>query len=364
VAALRLTKSKNDNQYTFLRSLCVSREHRRHGLATRLLKESLQAFCAQHCCCFASPELESFYQKVGFFVSESFFDSSSSSCSTDGIIRMFQPPKWMLHSFESMAKRNQHKELKLYIQHNNCTPPPPQSSSAMKFTTTKTTTSSCAKSNSTQIAQIVLLQHYSEQSKTTATGWLLDDTQYYKFEATIPNNTTMNKNDFFLVKDRMKVSIWTWRGTNDVALIEDQIRRLFQDENRTVYLLWTGGAEATAATTTSSSSEKSAETYIIIDGTWQQAKKIYRKVSILWSLPRISVHGKDVPHSKYVLRGDYSGWRDRFGTTNANEDEDGGNGSDLLCTAEVAAAVMDRCGDKECADVIRSRLDVFQSTFS
>ena len=58
------------------------------------------------------------------------------------------------------------------------------------------------------------------------------------------------------------------------------------------------------------------------------------------------------------------GWRDRFGTTNANEDEDGGNGSDLLCTAEVAAAVMDRCGDKECADVIRSRLDVFQSTFS
>ena len=39
VAALRLTKSKNDNQYTFLRSLCVSREHRHHGLATRLVKD-------------------------------------------------------------------------------------------------------------------------------------------------------------------------------------------------------------------------------------------------------------------------------------------------------------------------------------
>eukprot|EP00986_Skeletonema_menzelii_P008879 scaffold3880_cov145-Skeletonema_menzelii.AAC.3 len=111
----------------------------------------------------------------------------------------------------------------------------------------------------------------------------------------------------------MMVSISTWTGTNDIALIEDQIRRLFQDENRTVYLLWTGGAGATTATTTSSSSEESAESYIIIDGTWQQAKKIYRKVSILWSLPRISFHGKDVPHSKYVLRGDYSGWRDRFG---------------------------------------------------
>ena len=82
----------------------------------------------------------------------------------------------------------------------------------------------------------------------------------------------------------MKISIWTWRGTNDVAMIEDQIQRLVQ-ENRVVYLVWTGGTTTTAnnemTTDERAASDKPAETYIIIDGTWQQAKKIYRKVPML-----------------------------------------------------------------------------------
>ncbi len=118
VAALRLTKSKNDEQYTFLRSMCVSREHRRQGLASRLLTESLQQFDAHHCYCFASPELDSFYQKAGF--------TSASSC-TETISST--TPKWMVNSFESMANRNQHEELKLYIRHHS----PSSSESATTF---------------------------------------------------------------------------------------------------------------------------------------------------------------------------------------------------------------------------------------
>lgn len=159
----------------------------------------------------------------------------------------------------------------------------------------------------------------------------------------------------------MKISIWTWRGTNDVAMIEDQIRQLVRDENRIVYLVWTGGTTTAAAAKTTderAASNKPAETYIIIDGTWQQAKKIYRKVPMLWSLPRITFTGEQ---STYVLRGDYSGWRKKFGA--AMNDDGEGNDGDLLCTAEVAAAVMDRCGDGECADMIRFRLNVYQSTF-
>lgn len=131
-----------------------------------------------------------------------------------------------------------------------------------------------------------------------------------------------------------------------------------KDNNRTVYLLWTdSGATTVNEKKSSNAHDKStAETYIIIDGTWQQAKKIFRKIPALWSLPRISFGGtNNVPLTTYVLRGDYSGWRERFSGS--------GDGRDLLCTAEVAAAVLDRCGECGCANVIRSRLDTFQSTF-
>eukprot|EP00984_Skeletonema_dohrnii_P015260 scaffold6552_cov126-Skeletonema_dohrnii-CCMP3373.AAC.1 len=347
MAACRLTKSKHDNQYTFLRYICVSREHRRHGLASRLLKDSLQEFNAGCCYCFASPELDSFYQKLGFV-------SSSSSSSSSSIVT---PPKWMMNSFESMVNRNQHKKLTLYIQQHHSTPS--SSSSA-----TPITTSSSSSNQNNSNTQIVLLQHYSEQSKKTATGWLLNDTQYSENFGTPP------KND--LVETRMKVTIWTWRGTNDIAMIDEQIMRLLKDDDRTVHLLWTGGTAAATANaimtnrTNSEEKAKAAETFIIIDGTWQQARKIYRKVPVLWSLPRISFNGTNVPPSTYVLRGDYSGWRERFSSGTATNNGGGGSngGNDLLCTAEVAAAVMDRCGDGDCANVIRRRLDVFQSTFS
>mmetsp|Transcript_34071 Transcript_34071/g.57849 ORF Transcript_34071/g.57849 Transcript_34071/m.57849 type:complete len:124 (+) Transcript_34071:598-969(+) len=49
------------------------------------------------------------------------------------------------------------------------------------------------------------------------------------------------------------------------------------------------------------------------------------------------------------------GWKERFGN-----DADGSN---LLCTAEVAAAILDRCGDATSANTIRERLSVFQDSF-
>lgn len=403
VAALRLTKSKNDHQYTFLRSMCVSREHRRHGLATRLFTDSLRAFRARHCYCFASPELQRFYQKLGFVLADYEYSSSGTE---DAIMKVDELPKWMIHSFESMVKRNQHKELRLYVRHHVV--PSLSSSSTSTTTTTSSSSSKVSSSKQKNSTQIILLQHHTEQSKNTATGWLLNDTLYTERFGTTNNITSNNTNDDLnsslnddlnssthndklMVEDILNLSIWIWNGTNDVAMIEEQIDRLVHDENRMVYLLWTGGAttttnSATATTTnaaaattnemtieqTNNSSQKqSAKTFIIIDGTWQQAKKIYRKIPKLWSLPRISF-SEDVPPSKYVLRGDYSGWRERFGgttTTTAKNDDrggsDGGNGrNNLLCTAEVAAAIMDRCGEGDCADVIRSRLDVFQSTFS
>lgn len=313
LASLRLTKSKNDNQYTFLRSLCVAREHRRHGLASRLFNESLQHFDARHCYCFASPELGSFYEKLGFTPALESIEEGQSI------------PKWMINSYESMANRNSHKTLKLYVKYSP----------------------SLITSTQNNLTEIVLLQHYTELSKKTATGWLLNDTQYADQFGKIPVN------DF--IESRMKLTLWKWGGSNDITYVENQINGL-KDSNRKVYLLWTGGATADVAKG-SGEHDKPAETYIILDGTWQQAKKMYRKISALWSLPKLSLQGMSVPPSTYVLRGDYSGWRKRF----SNNDE--GDGSDLLCTAEVAAAVIEKCGDATCANVIRTRLDTFQSTF-
>ena len=67
--------------------------------------------------------------------------------------------------------------------------------------------------------------------------------------------------------------------------------------------------------------------------------------------------------SAYVLQKDYSGWKDKFrkiiNARNDLKDQE----CNLLCTAEVAAAVLDLNGHKEVADVIRGRLDKFQTDF-
>ena len=57
--------------------------------------------------------------------------------------------------------------------------------------------------------------------------------------------------------------------------------------------------------------------------------------------------------SQYVLRQDYTGWKERFRSA---------SGEELLCTAEVVAALLDRkMDDKVGGDAIRARLHKFQT---
>ena len=79
---------------------------------------------------------------------------------------------------------------------------------------------------------------------------------------------------------------------------------------------------------------------------------MFRKIPILWHLPQFSLKG--APPSKYTLRSDYSGWKERFSSSDDQE---------LLCTAEVAAAIMDTADDEIAATEIRRRLDIFQTAF-
>ncbi|KAL9179504.1 hypothetical protein ACHAXT_008794 [Thalassiosira profunda] len=303
LAALRLTRSKQDDKYSFLRALCVSREHRRQGLASRLLDESIREFDARHCYCFASTNIADLYGRAGF-----------ARIST-GDMEVW--PKWLVASYEHMRDRWSSKsphQLGLFVGDQSCAP--------------------------ANAAQIILLQHASEQSRNTATGWLLDDYAYNKqYPSEAGRESQLN----------LQLHRWIWSGRNDAPRIEERINRM---RDRSVHLLWTDSAINKANEDHPHNPQSRPKTYIILDGTWQEAKQIYRKTPVLWNLPRVSLQS-NVPPSTYVLRGDY-GWKKRFGTAS----DDGGN---LLCTAEVAAAVMDECGDASGADIIRKRLAVFQS---
>eukprot|EP00980_Cylindrotheca_fusiformis_P029546 scaffold23505_cov119-Cylindrotheca_fusiformis.AAC.5 len=318
LAALRLTRSKDDSTYTFLRSLCVSRDYRRHGLALQLIDKSLDHFSSSdRCCyCFASPYLETLYQQAGFLrISKN---------------DMQAWPKWLIHSYNSMDARWSRKTLGLFLR-------PPSSPSAM------------SDDNDNDATRIVLLQHGLEFSKKTATGWLLDDNLYSK------NPITSALADSKHLLPHLKVLRWVWNGRNDTSRIESQIHSLLESSTR-VYLLWTtyGRSEASGMEGTESKSEAA---FIILDGTWQQAKTLFRRIPALWNLPRLSL--SDIPPSTYILRGDYSGWKERFGGADTNRDE----GRTLLCTAEVAAVILKQQGDVIGSNLVLSRLEKFQTAF-
>jgi DTW domain-containing protein YfiP len=323
VAAVRLTRSKVCRDYTFLRAACVSQNYRRQGLALRILKESIADFGASQCYCFASPELQPLYQQAGF---------SSRTSTTDDL------PQWLVQSFTSMNTRLSRKNQSLDIFVKSCC------------------TEEKVDPSSSSGVDIVLLQHANESRRKTATGWLLEDNLFQNAIST--EDSVRDNGDSVKLSKYLNLNRWTWSGRDDNSIIEDQLSQL---EHHAV-LLWTdaGGGDGSsenvheAAKNVKRKDGKPSQcTYVILDGTWQEAKAMFRKIPGLWKLPRLSLSTIDTP-SVYTLRKDYSGWRQRFSS---------GDGKDLLCTAEVAAAVMDRTGDKISANEIRYRLDAFQENF-
>ena len=304
VAAVRLTRSKSDEHYTFLRALCCARDYRRQGLASHLIHTSLAKFDSSWYYCFASSHLVQLYECVGFEQRDAYDDGDTHTV-----------PKWMMHAYQRMANRwdQTHKGASLCLftkQHRSNVP-----------------------------LQVILLQHCQEANKSTATGWLADDDVY--------NQAIRDIQPFDVpLHPRIHIQNWVWSGRDDTAAIEERLKQL--TSTSVVYLLWTDHPSHSNRTNTDEST-----TYIVLDGTWQQAQTMFRKIPMLWNLPRISLTG--IPPSKYTLRKDYTGWRERFSTN-----QDGGA---LLCTAEVMSALLHRNGDCIGANEIRTRLDVFQRNY-
>lgn len=293
VAALRWTQQHQQQpDYAFVRALCVSRDSRRHGLALHLLQKSSSE--TQNTYCFADPALCSLYEQAGF----------SDRSNNDSKL-----PAWLLHSYSSMTRRvsRKHGSLNLFVKSSK--------------------------------PRIILLQHCLEAGKPTATGWLLEDRLYRQ---SIGNNATTT------IPLHVDLQVWTWNGRNDTASINEKLQNL---NDRTTGVLWTGGSESNEKK--ESSTAPTTTTYIILDGTWQQAKTMFRKISGLWNLRRISLETSEP--SIYELRKGVSGWREKFSSSDS--------GQELLCTAEVAAALLQRRGDASGAKHLLDRLDTFQSLY-
>ena len=127
--------------------------------------------------------------------------------------------------------------------------------------------------------RIVLLQHANEPSRPTGTGKLLAHDS---------------------LEPHLRFEQWSWAGRADNDAIERQVAQLDRPT-----LLWTYSNSDEAAAAPAADAD-----YIIIDATWQEARKMFRKLECLQTLPRVAIDSGGP--SSYKLRADF-GWRERFG---------------------------------------------------
>ena len=81
--------------------------------------------------------------------------------------------------------------------------------------------------------------------------------------------------------------------------------------------------------------------FILLDGTWDEARKMFRKSPYLQNLPVLSLHPEQL--SRYQLRRSQS--------------------EAHLCTAEVGALCLDRAHDTQAAAALNAYFDVFTNHY-
>lgn len=145
-------------------------------------------------------------------------------------------------------------------------------------------------------------------------------------------------------------SSFTWSGRNDNQRLQEAIIKLTDEMNCTPTLLWTTNF---SGNNNRNNVKVTENLYIVIDGTWQEAKKVYRKgPGILREICSLSLSHTD--KSKYSLRSNY-GYMKKFSSSST---------SNLLCTAEVCAEIMKIEGDMCKSEILLSRLEQFQIDFN
>ncbi len=131
--------------------------------------------------------------------------------------------------------------------------------------------------------------------------------------------------------------IYLWERTREpVALLEKIRSGLFEP-----YLLFPAETEEDRARCVTSVTAQKCPAFLIIDGTWQEARKIVRKSPYLKELPLISLN--PVTHSAFNLR---------RGVKPGN-----------LCTLEAAMEVIRMSGEQETAEMMNGTYHLFLKSY-
>jgi len=156
---------------------------------------------------------------------------------------------------------------------------------------------------------ICLLMHDTEPLKPTNTGWLIAD----------------------LIED---TSAFGWLRTS----VDEGLLALLDDPQWQPYIVFPGEfvAPERVVTDVVRSPEK-RPLFILLDATWTEARKMFRKSPYLERFPVLSLQPEQM--SRYRLR------RSRR--------------DDHFCTAEVAAMCLDLAGDHLASQALDAYLDVF-----
>jgi DTW domain-containing protein YfiP/GNAT superfamily N-acetyltransferase len=283
VAAVRMTpqRYKPIGAMLFLRSLCVARDWRRRGLGTVLTRAAtaeedhgLPRYC------FALEELVPLYLRAGWRLTP-----------------FAAMPLTVLSRFEAVVQQSARKHKKVALLSHGLPD---------RLFAEDAGSSALAENaqGSSQVEQpptlqtgarvrIVLLQHANEVPRPTSTGAVLEHQS---------------------LRPHLNLERWVWRGRSDNAIITD----LLASQLDACVLVW-AEAPGTAAGGSETAITAINATYIILDGTWQEARAIFRKCPCLHSLPRVALPAAS---TAFVLRGNF-GWRRKFGCGSV-----GGSGSD------------------------------------
>ena len=156
---------------------------------------------------------------------------------------------------------------------------------------------------------VCLLMHDIEPLKPSNTGWLIAD----------------------VVRDTFA---FTWQRTG----VDPRLLALLADPQWQPLLIFPGEyAESRRVVEQVERENAKRPLFILLDATWTEARKMFRKSPYLDGLPVLSLRPEAL--SRYRLRRSTR--------------------SDHLCTAEVAALCLDLAGDSAAANTLDALLDVF-----
>ena len=158
-----------------------------------------------------------------------------------------------------------------------------------------------------------LLMHDVEPMKPSNTGWLIAD----------------------VIADT-HAFMWSRVG------VDPQLLALLADPQWQPYLVFPGEfVEPQRVTSSVVPQPGRRPLFILLDATWTEARKMFRKSPYLASLPVLSLEPEQL--SRYTLR-------------RSKRD-------DHFCTAEVAALCLELAGDEQAARVLDAYLDVFSAHY-